>query len=168
MRTNKHGFTLIELIIVLIIIGILSTIAAPMMGGMKARVICAEAVTGMAAIRTAMMQYKVEYGDWAAFYGKGLGLLNSLSASDFALYYPGLDINNLTGTYFGKENYYVDGSNIYCHAWAGGIPGQASSAARWQEAGNVADSPMAAGDKRLIMDYRTGKISQQGISKSGY
>ena len=46
---KKLGFTLIELIIVIVIIGVLASIAAPMMSGMKAKAIATEAEMGISA-----------------------------------------------------------------------------------------------------------------------
>ena len=62
MRNSKHGFTLIELIIVVIIIGILASIGAPMMQGNISKAKKSEAIAAMGTIRTAERLYYVEYG----------------------------------------------------------------------------------------------------------
>ena len=64
MRYSKHGFTLIELIIVIVIIGILASIAAPMMGNMKKKAIVSEAIAALGTIRSAEMAYYAEFGSY--------------------------------------------------------------------------------------------------------
>jgi len=60
MRLKRKGFTLIELIIVVIIIGILAAIAAPMMSSNVQRARRSEAVAALGAIRTAARCYAAE------------------------------------------------------------------------------------------------------------
>ena len=163
MRYPKHGFTLIELIIVIVIIGVLASIAAPMMGGMKVKAICAEAVTGMSALRTAMRAYYVETGKYPApWYIVSYG-----TEEAFEHDFPGLGPrSNLTGTYFSYESYYVDGTKILCWMNISDILGQTykNNAPRADEADKCKDLPGG----QLQMRVRDGRISQTGVSRSGY
>jgi prepilin-type N-terminal cleavage/methylation domain-containing protein len=64
---GKRGFTLIEVLIVVIILGILATLAIPQFTSMVKRARLAEAWTGLGAVRTAQAIYKMEDpdGDYA-------------------------------------------------------------------------------------------------------
>lgn len=66
MRNGRKGFTLIELVIVIIVIGILMAIAAPMMTAVKVKAICSEASMGISRIRTAVNMYRLQFGQYPA------------------------------------------------------------------------------------------------------
>lgn len=57
---KNKGFTLIEVLIVVIIIGILATLMMPQIGGMMERARVAEAKQILGAIRTTLMVYYME------------------------------------------------------------------------------------------------------------
>ena len=65
-RRRSVGFTLIELMIVVAIIGILASIAIPNFGRFQFRSKTSEAKTNLQAIRTAQASYVAEYGDYIA------------------------------------------------------------------------------------------------------
>ena len=94
-RNSKKGFTLIELIIVIVIIGILASISAPMMRNMKRKAIASEAVTFLGAIRNAMRQYRVENGHYTSSY----------SDLPIRMRSTGSPVSDLDGTYFSEECY---------------------------------------------------------------
>jgi len=168
MRYSKHGFTLIELIIVIVIIGVLASIAAPMMQGVKAKAICAEVVTALGTVRNAVRQYYVEYG---AFPG---GLDNGDSLDCSGVWYPlsaaGLNIHDLTGQY-GSE--YVYRICVYVSngvaGWVKYYPIDAvwNTALKKEEARRILD-PANIGGVYLWMDMANGKMYQKGIPQSGY
>jgi len=112
MISKNTGFTLIELIIVLIIIGILATITAPMMSGMQEKAIKTEAITALGVIRDAQRAYYVEYGSYA--YVTNFGVTNQLS-----MYLPPKALN---GRYF-SENCYKS-SNIDAQTLANWLAAQ--------------------------------------------
>lgn len=65
MRTNQKGFTLIELMIVVAIIGILAAIAIPNFLQYQLKSKTAEAKTNIGSIRTSQEAFKAEYDYYA-------------------------------------------------------------------------------------------------------
>ncbi len=62
-NTMKKGFTLIELMVVVIIVGILAAVAVPKMAANKDRSIASEAVAALGTLNSAAAVYQVEVGD---------------------------------------------------------------------------------------------------------
>ena len=97
MSQNKKGFTLIELIIVVIIIGILASIAAPMMQGMTERAKKTEALTALGTIRSAERLYRMEYNSY-------------VTVTDFSVNNPlskCIAPGALNGRYYSEKCYHV-------------------------------------------------------------
>ncbi|MFC1889974.1 type IV pilin protein [Thermodesulfobacteriota bacterium] len=66
MRNRNKGFTLIELMIVVAIIGILAAIAIPNFLNMRKKSMSSEAKSNLGDLRTMEEAYHVEYGVYAA------------------------------------------------------------------------------------------------------
>ena len=73
LHTRKGGFTLIELMIVVAIIGILAAIAIPNFLQFQLRSKTGEAKTNLAAIRTAEEGYFAEFNNYVAATATGFG-----------------------------------------------------------------------------------------------
>ena len=103
LRRNQRGFTLVELMIVVIIVGILAAVAIPMYQGATERAKASEAVAALGTVRGAMRVYYAEHGTYvnANFVNGGAvtagGILSVIDT-------------DLAGRYFSTECYTFDGA----------------------------------------------------------
>jgi type IV pilus assembly protein PilA len=94
---NRKGFTLIELMVVILIVGILAAVAIPIMRGRIDSAKWSEGKAAMGTIATALRAYSAEKGAGGTYGAVPLSTLG-FSASD------------LHGTYFAIGNYAVTAS----------------------------------------------------------
>lgn len=64
--SRRSGFTLIEIILVVVIIGILAGIAIPKLGGKSEKAMIAQAQANITALSMAIQEYEIMNGDYPA------------------------------------------------------------------------------------------------------
>ena len=96
---KKKGFTLIELMVVILIVGILAAASIPLMQGRIDKAKWAEACAMAGTIKSAERVYYVENGSV---------LTGSVSTNATAL---GFSTDDLTGTYFDASDFSVSGTD---------------------------------------------------------
>ena len=109
---SKKGFTLIELMVVILIVGILAAVAVPIMRGRIDSAKWSEANACAGSIRTAVRAYVAEKGPSYDSYADDVeGTLDSVYET------LGFSSTDLDGAYFNQEDYEisdVDGDTGVC------------------------------------------------------
>lgn len=101
-KTCQKGFTLVELMVVVIVVGVLAAVAIPMYTLASDRAKASEAVAALGSIRTAMRSYYAEHGTYvhASFVdGAAVTVGDILDITD----------TDLLGRYFSTECYTFNG-----------------------------------------------------------
>ncbi len=155
MTRAIKGFTLIELIVVIIIISILVAVAFPTFGSIKARAIATEAIMGIAAIRQVVRQYSMEYSEAIEI---NLNGPSYTPASASASIKP----NDFEGIYFSKECY--SGFKLVAQSGYGVCYFNPNQSSKKDMVNAMKDGP---GDASIKID-ESGKITQSNFSRSGY
>lgn len=107
---RKRGFTLIELMVVILIVGVLAAVAVPIMRGRIDSAKWSEANAAAGSLRTAVRAYVAEKGP-SYDYSSIEGSLDSVGSE------LGFNSTDLDGAYFNQEDYTissVDGSVATC------------------------------------------------------
>jgi prepilin-type N-terminal cleavage/methylation domain-containing protein len=101
---KRKGFTLVELMVVVLIVGILAAVAVPLLQGRIDSSKWSEANAGAGTIRVAIRTYFAEKPTAAQALGGGL----DVAATQGVLGFAAMDLN---GTYFVPGDYVIDSVN---------------------------------------------------------
>jgi type IV pilus assembly protein PilA len=115
----KKGFTLVELIVVVVIVGILASVAIPMMSSSINKAKKSEGVAGLGTIRTAARLYAAENN---GTYPAGLANINSyVTTADLnGKYYAGSDYGLATNVAYANN---ANSGNVSMNVVDGNITG---------------------------------------------
>ncbi len=103
MRRKEQGFTLIELMIVVIVVGVLAAVAIPMYQVVPKRSMGTEATAALGLVKDAMRTYYAEHHTYSdASFGDGA----PVTAGGVLVVNP----NDLEGRYFSEDCYTFDGA----------------------------------------------------------
>ena len=97
---GRKGFTLIELVVVMMIVAILAGVGIPMMRGNIAKAKFTEAVAAMGVARTQLLLNYAETGAYDQLPGNA-GTISTGSIDNI----PGVDSSDFNGTYFSTSDY---------------------------------------------------------------
>ena len=103
---SRKGFTLIELMVVILIVGILAAVAVPIMRGRIDSAKWSEANASAGSIRTSIRAYIAEKGPNYDAYDTDIE--GGLDDSDIQANL-GFSSNDLDGAYFDQEDYVISG-----------------------------------------------------------
>lgn len=152
MNTLKNGFTIVELLVVIVVIGILASTTVVAFNGVRARTIESEKATKLQRIKTALELYAVQngqypHGNQLANQGAAGAAVLGLQLSDFeptGYQYPGNGIesfggidSSVTGFKYSPAQY-ANGVGFQCNSGASPNNCQSYSLGYWDRVKNQA------------------------------
>ena len=169
-RLNQRGFTLVELMVVVAIIGILAAIAIPNYQRYQARTRQSEAKVALSSVYTSQMGFAAEY----ATYGSCLKAMGTSFNSLKRYYSVGFDDAKATATGCGPggalscNNYTYNGvsAGVQCAAGASTTRFDATATARTYTLANVS-LQSATGDtvaQDVFLAYAVGQVSVDSVT----
>ena len=120
MIKGKKGFTLVELMIVILIVAILTALSVPLMRGWRIRAVLTEATMALGAVRTQMRIYYAQYGEYQDGDFNYCTDINGITDRQGAY-----GTGDLDGTFFSQEcyiykKYDADTFSACCYAYGYG------------------------------------------------
>lgn len=151
-RTFQKGFTIVELLIVIVVIGILASTTVVAFGGIRARAIESEKAVKLQRIQTALELYAVQngqypHGNQLANQGAAGAAVLGLQLSDFeptGYQYPGNGIESFGGIDASVTGFkyspaqYKNGAGFQCNSSANPNNCQSYSLGYWDRVKNQA------------------------------
>ncbi|MBK8168987.1 MAG: prepilin-type N-terminal cleavage/methylation domain-containing protein [Sandaracinaceae bacterium] len=119
MTKSRSGFTLVELMVVVVIIGVLSAIAIPAFRSYLQRSRTTEAVTFLGEIKQRQESYRAEFGQYCAVSGAAFGTWAPRAAPDEDL----VQWNVAAGSPWNQLGARPDGYVRFVYGTIAGVPG---------------------------------------------
>jgi prepilin-type N-terminal cleavage/methylation domain-containing protein len=165
MNPSRKAFTLVELIVVIVIIGILAAIAAPIMQNMKAKAIVTEAVTHMAVLKEALRDWRMETQSWESF---NINFPSDNNPNN-RKYPPSINPGDMNGTYFSEECYngYTNSNGSQLNIECDFSKNTNTDPGKIRDVKSIEDDPSGQIITALEMD-QNGHITQYNLDKTGY
>ena len=152
-RRKSGGFTLVELMVVVIIIGILAAVAVPIYLSQSRRARMSEAVTALGAIRSSEAVYKTEKGVYLAVAATKIEYEPSDTTNG-----PGLGLDCSKNTYFDKACFSValDGTYGFIASCDGAGAGNAAPRAGEVNVATKGYQAQGRGNGQMRFSYDSG------------
>lgn len=117
-QKKQHGFTIVELLIVIVVIAILAAIVIVAYNGIQSRARDARRLSDLGNIQTALGMYYIDNGRYPAANGSVGGPSQCISSPGWACWAGGSDTNSLVPAKY-MANIPIDPSNKDVNACAG-------------------------------------------------
>ncbi|MFI5308225.1 MAG: type IV pilin protein [Polyangiales bacterium] len=157
-RSTSPGFSLMELMIVVVITGVLAAIAIPTFSGYVQKARTSEATQFLGAVKLRQESYRAEFGQYAQYNGNA-NPTAIVFVPDFATKTHPSD--SVPGSAVSGDPYFTiigakpDGPIRFAYGWAAGLPQNAAA--------NVGGSPYNAPSDHYFVAQAIGDLNDDGV-----